>query len=106
MDVDEHMRRALLPIKTEAATVIAEMRQNKKWADQLGPTVRSFSMHLQWLAERVGSYHVRPLRFLDHVNRVCERERSFSCLSRDLLGQGSTLTLSTLLVNTLTAAGS
>ena len=34
MEVDNHdsVRRVLWPVKTEAATVIAEMRQNAKWA--------------------------------------------------------------------------
>ena len=31
-DADERMRRVLLPVKHEAAAVISEMRQNKKWA--------------------------------------------------------------------------
>lgn len=41
-DADERMRRVLLPVKHEAAAVISEMRQNKKWAGS-GPyaSVRS-----------------------------------------------------------------
>ena len=32
MDPDERMRQVLLPVKNEAAAVVAEMRLNKKWA--------------------------------------------------------------------------
>lgn len=32
MEDSDRMRQVLVPVKHEAATVIAEMRQNKKWA--------------------------------------------------------------------------
>lgn len=62
------MRRALLPIKTEAATVIVEMRQNKKWAGALGPfpTVRSFSSFTSLQARQ--SYQDVASPYVDLVN--------------------------------------
>lgn len=67
LDSNDSVRRVLWPVKTEAASVIAEMRQNAKWATNR-PAVRS-ALHLNRI-----EFHIPFLSVYSRIGaqRLCE----------------------------------